>query len=550
MDINRILQSLYIFLFLCLNVYVGVELIKGTSNKTVVKVSYPAGTILLDGEEAPVTFFEQDDLYVPFEWMRNLEARMYIEEEKEMLVLPLGNRLLTLREGKLNDYVRQKPIHVSLQVFEKNGEWMVPLAVLRDYYGYDLSHIDEEDVVILWRPQTERIFMGAPDAVIRQEPSHKSPIIKTTHNEDTVTLLNDFDRSYYYVMNSKGQRGFLSKEEAFIQYAEREQGADSPYVPKTPMGEPIHMVWDAIYGAQPDLNKMPDMGGINVISPTWFGLYDTGGSVYSKARIAYSRWAHEHGMLVWPTFKSDFQNPSITHEVLSDFDKRTSVIQQLIVYAEKYEIDGLNIDFENVNLEDEENLVRFIEELTPVFHEAGLTVSIDATFLSGSENWSRFLDRERIGEIVDYMMIMAYDEHWAASPKAGSVASLPWVENGLKSILELVPSEKVVLGVPTYTRLWEETGDTVSSKALSMKAAENWIKENKAAVRFDNDTGQDVATVTKDGRTYTIWIENQRSLEKRIALVKQHNLAGTAIWEQSFMDEELWKWYSDTLKKP
>lgn len=244
------------------------------------------------------------------------------------------------------------------------------------------------------------------------------------------------------------------------------------------------------------------MSGLQVVSPTWFHLQKDG-LVKNVADKKYVEWAHKKGYQVWGLFSNSF-DAKLTNSMLNDPKLRIKVIKQLLSYVELYQLDGINVDFENVYLKDKEELVQFLRELTPLLHEKGRTVSIDVTVKSLSENWSMFYDRKKIGEIVDYVMLMAYDEHWATSPKAGSVASIPWVEKGIKGILEEVPNDKLILGVPFYTRLWkeeiDETGNKkVTSKTFTMEQTKEWIK--KIMWKFNTILNQ-VSIMLKKGRLY------------------------------------------------
>ena len=183
-----------------------------------------------------------------------------------------------------------------------------------------------------------------------------------------------------------------------------------------------------------------------------------------------------------------------------------------------------------------------MREATPYLHEAGLTVSMDITFIAGG-NYSAFFEREHLADIVDYLIVMAYDEHWATSPTAGSVASLPWVESNLENLLEIIPNEKLVLGVPLYSRLWEEKENgELSSKSLSMDQVEKWLKEKKVTPTFDEASGQNYGEYydSKTKSTYKIWLEDELSLSKRAELVDKYRLAGLASWSRTFASESAW----------
>jgi len=206
-------------------------------------------------------------------------------------------------------------------------------------------------------------------------------------------------------------------------------------------------------------------------------------------------------------------------------------------------------------LKDKELLTQFVRELTPYLHEQDAVVSIDVTIRGGSEMWSLFYDRRALGQVVDYMMVMTYDEHWAASPVAGSVASLPWVEKGIRDIIreDLVQSSKIVLGIPYYTRVWSEEiidGQTkVSSQAVFMSRVQNIIEEKGLTPVFLPDIGQHYVEYREDGVLNKIWIEDEVSIKSRIELVKKLDLAGVASWRRGYETPQIWDVVKETLEQ-
>ncbi|MET1167605.1 glycosyl hydrolase family 18 protein, partial [Bacillus velezensis] len=221
---------------------------------------------------------------------------------------------------------------------------------------------------------------------------------------------------------------------------------------------------------------------------------------------------------------------------------------QMLEYAQTYQLDGINIDFENVYTDDGPNITQFVREIKAMARIHGLMLSIDVTPKSNSEMWSAFLDRRALGSFADYVIVMAYDEHWAASPKAGSVASLPWTEASMRRILEEdeVPSNKLIMAVPLYTRIWtEETNDQgevkVSSKAVGMNAIVELIQEKKLKPELDQASGQNYVEYKEDGATKKIWIEDAVSLQARVDLIASLKLGGVAAWNRSFANASAWE---------
>jgi spore germination protein YaaH len=312
----------------------------------------------------------------------------------------------------------------------------------------------------------------------------------------------------------------------------------------------INLTWEAVGARNPDVSKIKEMRGLNVISPTWFGVADERGLVSNKADVSYVKWAHARGYKVWPLIENGF-DVKRTSAFLRDISARELIVQQMLAYAQMYGFDGYNIDFENVSYDDRGLLVQFVREVAPLLREQGLIVSMDVTIKSGSLTWSMCYDRKALAEALDYMMVMAYDQHTLGSPVAGSVATLPWTEEGLRGVLEEIPAQKLLLGVPFYTRIWKE--ETVggklriTSKAYGMEQVEEIMKQNRATVQWDARAGQNLATYREGGALYKVWLEDEESVAQRVALVKKYGLAGIASWRRGFEKPNIWNVISNGL---
>lgn len=315
--------------------------------------------------------------------------------------------------------------------------------------------------------------------------------------------------------------------------------------PKQPEPSPkLNLVWDHITQKSPNLSNQEKIEGLDILSPTWFAVIDETGRLSSLADSNYVEAAHAKGYKVWPLITNSF-NPDLTGKVLADEKAQDAVITALSEYARQYNLDGINIDFENIYDSDKEKFVVFVDKLTKKLKQQNLVVSIDVTVPSNTPNWSRCYDRAKLGQIVDYVMVMTYDEHWRKSPVSGPVASLPWVEKGIQATLELVPKEKILLGLPFYTREWEETTDdygqkTVSAKTLSMSAAQKIIDTYNLSPVWLNDQGVNYVEYNKNGNLYRIWLEDSKSISLKAALVQKYGLAGAASWRKGFEAQHIW----------
>ncbi|MGM9540802.1 glycosyl hydrolase family 18 protein [Anaerovibrio sp.] len=292
-----------------------------------------------------------------------------------------------------------------------------------------------------------------------------------------------------------------------------------------------------------DQDKLP---GVDVLSPSWFVIADERGRIKDKRGTAhpeYVRKAHGRGYKVWALITNDF-NPDMTKKLLASPMGRANAVREMKALAKEYGLDGINIDFENIYPEDRDSLTDFVAEISRALRAEGLTVSMDITIPSSSGMWSRCYDRRALAEQVDYLMLMAYDEHGAASSVSGSVASLDWVEKGIAATLsEGVPPEKLVLGMPLYMRIWQEDIKTgkAKGKTLSMSQAEKLIADRKLSPVWLAGEGQYYFEYTEGKKRYRVWQENRRSLALKAALISRYDLAGSAYWRSTLETADVWE---------
>lgn len=311
----------------------------------------------------------------------------------------------------------------------------------------------------------------------------------------------------------------------------------------------INLVWQPFVDSENDLTKMDKLIGVNVVSPSWFVIDTAQGHIKNNVDPAYLQGLKEKGYQIWPLINNSF-NPEMTHQWLNNPEAKEYLIRQLLFYAQRYGITGYNFDIENVNDADKVALTNFMSEVTQALHQKHIVVSMDITIESDTPNWSNCYDRKALGEIVDYLVLMAYDEHGRLSKTAGSVASLSWVESGVQSLLKKVPTEKVILGIPLYMRLWEEDPKgNVKAKTLNMPDANALSKAKEKVPVWLEDKGQFYFDYQENGRLYRVWQEDINSLNLKVQLVEKYQLAGVASWRKGFETPDIWPMIDQVLSK-
>lgn len=516
------------------------------------KVEYFLGEnpIIYDGVQKGNALIEGESVYVPLSFLQEeIDDSITLDEKSNSIIITTTDKVIQMPTESLTYYVNKEPVDLRFTPIKNDaGELFLALEPLLSFYPLQYSLLPDSDGVWIQKDGEELKHAAITSKKVheeklrlRTEASLQSPYTgETTLNEPVI--IEGEDGEFFYVRKEDGTAGYIEKElivEKDIEVVSIQVETKEATLPK--IEGPIQLTWEAVYGQNPKTDQIPPMPGVNVVSPTWFELLNEKGEVKNLGSLDYVKWAQNQGYQVWGLFSNAF-DPELTYKALKDFETREVIIRELLQYSQMYQLDGINIDIENVNPEHGPLVTQFIREATPYFHEAGLIVSMDITFIAGG-NWSAFYEREKLAQIVDYLVVMAYDEHWGSSPVAGSVASLPWVEENLKKLLDIVPNEKLLLGVPLYTRLWEIADDgQVSSKALSMEAAKEWMDTHGLTPVYDEATGQNYVEhyVENDKTTYKIWLEDESSLKKRADLAQQYDLAGVASWSRYFADETAW----------
>lgn len=502
---------------------------------------------------------EKEGLKLPLELIQEwMDPSIIYEKSSDSVIITTKDKVLRLKTTELSALMNEKPITLSFPVEKKGNDIYVPIDPLRQLYPFEIRESEKSGAILLFKKGDLVKWgkhAGTEDAQLRTFASIKAPIVSTIANNEQVMILA-VEGEWYRVQQQSGPIGFVRKADILEDHEETipAQEQASAYVPWKPLNGKLNLTWEHVITKNPDTSKLGDMPGLHVVSPTWFSLADGEGRIKNLADASYVKWAQTRNYQVWALFSNGFE-PDRTSQALASYDRRMKMIKQLLGFAQTYNLQGINIDFENVHLKDKENLVQFVRELTPFMHEQGLAVSIDVTPKSTNEMWSMFYDRPALAEVVDYMMLMAYDEYWASSPKSGSVSSLPWAERSVTQLLgsEKVPPSKLVLGVPFYTRQWtEETKNgkvTVTSKTLTMEAAQTIIKDKKLTPTFLAETGQNYVEYKEGEKLIRIWLEDETSMKARLELVKKYDLAGVASWRRGFEQPATWQVIQDTLQQ-
>lgn len=534
------------------------------TNESMVEV-FNDNTLNLVVEDEIVIDYENprivdEEILLPIGAIREyIDPHIHWDRNENKVTVTTEDRLIRMQTDSLDAIVNNEPMTLDVPVLEYDGTVFVPVGFLADFYKIDINHIKESGVITIdYRNSIRQIAEPVEEgAVVRTGRSRKNPVIRRLDdiNEPDRKKLRVFKeyRDWYKVRTAWGEIGYIEKKYvAVTRVFVVETPAEKE---KTPVWSPekgkISLVWDQVFSSRPNLEDMTVTEGLDVISPTWLHLADSKGKVENYCYEGYVKWAHSKGFKVWALLSNSF-DADMTSCFLNSTNARDNLIRQVLAYASLYELDGINIDFENVYLKDRDALTLFVREITPLLKEQGLVVSMDVGVPGGSETYSQCFDLNEIAKTVDYVMLMTYDQHWSTSPVAGSVAQLCWVEKKIKQTLEMVPRDKLLLGLPFYVRVWKEklegSSMKLTSAAYSMDYVKKLVEEKEAPVVWDDESGQYYAEFTEDGTRYRIWMEDERSIDLKSALAHKYRLVGTAAWKRGLEKPEIWTVLEKNLK--
>lgn len=432
------------------------------------------------------------------------------------------------------------------KVWVKDDKVYLNLTYVQEYTDLD-AYITKDPyrIAIQYKFKNVKTVTVKKNTSIRYRGGIKSAILTSVKKGTKLRLIEEME-NWDQVATDDGYIGYIDKKK--VGEAEKtkfERSFNREQYSYLTMDSKVNMVWHQVTSTDANAyfaDATANMTGVNVISPTWFYLTDTSGNIASIASADYVSQAHEKGLQVWGLIDNFTQEVSTT-ETLSSTAARQNIISQLIQAAQDVGMDGINVDFESLSEDVGTHFLEFLRELSIECHKNNLVLSVDNPV---PEDFTSHYDRAEQGRVVDYVIIMGYDEHYVGS-EAGSVASLPWVEQEVQDTLKEVPAKRVINAIPFYTRLWRTTGGNVTSEAIGMDQAQQTIADNNVETYWDKTTSQNYGKYDIDNSTYQIWIEDAQSVAEKVKLVSKYDLAGVSAWKLGFENSGIWKVISDNL---
>ena len=493
---------------------------------------------------------ENNTIYLSQSDIENFfDKHIYKEDETNEIITTYGKKIAAIGFEKNSININGSDKEIYAHAIEKDGQVYLPISEMKDVYDVEIRNIEETKVVTmdsLDREQKKAIVTS--NLAVKSSTNFLTKTVDRIKKGDSVIIISS-DKGYTKIRTEKGKIGYIESKKVANEITVREEMKEEKQIEGK-----VNLVWDyySNVGSAPDRSGT-SIDGVNVVAPAFFYLDDDGNlkdNIGEKGEN-YINWAHDNGYKVWPMVSNAEAGLTLTSEIMNSYAKRQKLIEDIVDKCVEYKLDGINVDFENMKQEDKDLYSRFIIELTPRLKEMGLVTSVDVTAPDGGETWSMCFDRHVIGDVADYIIFMAYDEYGVSSTKPGTTAGYDWVKLSLNKFLqtEEIESNKIILGIPFYTRVWTtDPSGKSTSKTVSMKKTESVIPDGTQK-QWNDDLKQNYVEYTDGNNKKQIWIEDIDSIKSKISLITENNLGGVASWQKDMELDEIWSVLIEEINK-
>lgn len=494
---------------------------------------------------------EDGIIYVSIDDVENFFDK-YIEiEETDEIVTTYNDKIASIGFDANKMTVNGSVKKTNACAIREGETVYLPISEMLEVYNIELENIEETKTITLDSLDRKQVkaTLKSKVSVKSQGKVFSRTLDKAQKGSEVIVIDTIEGKTWVKVRTENGKIGYVKTDKLEnITTVREEQIKEKQITGK------VNMFWDYFsqYVKAPDRTGQK-VEGVNVVSPSFFYLDKNDGVLKENvgdAGKAYIEWAHSNGYKVWPMISNAEAGTKITSNILNSYTKRQELIQNIVEKCALYDIDGINIDFENMYQADKDKFSRFIIELVPRMQEMGVLVSVDVTAPDGDPNWSLCYDRNVIGDVADYLVFMAYDQYGNSSTKPGTTAGFNWVETNLKKIIDYdeVDTEKIILGMPFYTRQWTIASDgTIKGKGVVPMM--NTKIPNNVEKQWDDDLKQYYIEYKSGKDTVKMWIEDGTSIKEKVSLVSKYNLGGTSCWRKDMETSNVWTIIKEELKK-
>lgn len=502
----------------------------------------------IDTNYAPFT--DNGGIYVSVDTIaKTIDEHIFYDKIATKIIVTDSNNVVKFKvdENKMSKNLEYSNIDTSAKLVR--GQPYLDINLLKDIYHIKVEYNEKTNTITIDKINTSDISLKYNKVYVYQSLNTKSNVLQILNRNNTVTVYTESlsHNRWYKIKTDSGVVGYIAKNNIDLINNTSEETDTTSSDTTTQANTKMTMFWQ--YGSDLSVLETTKIDGVSVVSPTWYELKGSNGDISSKFSKEYLTQAKSLGYKVWPIITNGIDSVSYsagdTSAMLNSEYNREQFIKNLLQICKNNELDGINIDFEAMKTEDKDIYTQFIRELTPILRNANIKVSVDMYFVN-------YIDRAGVGEASDYVVLMGYDQRGAWSTEAGSIAEVSWVEGNIDSLINdsKIPSTKIILGVPFYTRLWTVTAgeSKPATKVYTMKNCQEFLNTNNLSTVWDEDAGQNYAEMTKGDVTYKLWIEDKDSIKKRVETVNKYNLAGITGWRKGFENSDTWSTIKENLK--
>ena len=495
---------------------------------------------------------EENIIYLSIDDLDNFfDKYIYLEEETNEIITTYHDKIASIGFDANKITINGSVKRTNACAINEEETVYLPISEMLEVYDVELKYIESTKTITLDSLDREQIKATLKStASVKSKGNIFSRILdKAQKNSEVIVIGETEGETWVKVRTENGKIGYVRTSELENITTVREEVVEEKQI----TGK-VNMFWDYFsqYVKAPDRTGQT-VEGVNVVSPSFFYLDEDDGTLNENvgdAGKAYIEWAHSNGYKVWPMLSNAEAGIRITSNILNSYTKRQELIQSIVEKCAQYDIDGINVDFENMYEADKDKFSRFIIELVPRMQEMDIVVSVDVTAPDGDPNWSLCYDRNVIGDVADYLVFMAYDQYGTSSTRPGTTAGLNWIETSLKKIIEYdeVDTEKIILGMPFYTRQWIVSQDgTIESR--SVVSMVNIKIPNNVEKQWNDELKQYYIEYKSGNDTIMMWIEDGTSIKEKVSLVTKYNLGGTSCWRKDMETSNVWTIIREELEK-
>lgn len=552
------LKRCMIVIFLALVVFFVFYL----TNANVVKVSAKTSNLVVFGDNIDAKnepFVENSGIYMSTDTIGKLiDENIYYDKVAAKVIVTTDTQVLKMKLDEKKMSKNMEYVDIENAAKSVDGQPYVDINLLKDVYDIKVEYNDETNTISIDKKDTSDLKVKHNRVSVYNDLSTKADVIAKLNTSNTVTVYVDSlkHNRWYKVKTDSGVIGYMSKNNVDVVIEENEDKNNQDEKTDSNLKnsenrenvskDKLIMFWQ--YGSDLDTLGKTKIDGVSVVSPTWYELKKSNGEISSKFSSAYYAQAKSQGYEIWPIVTNGIDSVSYTagdtSTMLNSEYNRENFIKNLLREAKENRVDGINIDFEAMKTEDRNVYSEFIRELVPIFRANNIKVSVDMYFVE-------YIDRKAVGAAADYVVLMGYDQRGAWSNEPGSIAEVTWVEQNVESLINdsKIPSEKIILGIPLYTRLWtEKEGQTKpTTKVYTMKNCKEFLNKYDVTPVYDEKSCQNYAEYKEGSLTYKLWIEDATSIKRRAETVKKYNLAGITTWRKGFETSDIWEVISTNI---